>query len=261
MARTYPRRVTSELRIGPPVEAVQVFIDVPAELASDVRTFWSHVTGWPSAWPWRNHPELASFTPPSGTPGVSVQEAEVSPRVHVDLYAADSRGLFDHLVELGATVVQRHDWWTVLQSPGELPFCVVHEPAGAPPPATAWPDGHRSRVVQVCLDIPDASWPTEVGFWEAALGWRPLANDRPEYSDLESPATSPLRVLLQRLGPVDTSTTVRAHLDLGTDDMGAEVDRLIRAGATKPEQPSDADGWVTLLDPAGMPFCVTARHP
>lgn len=241
---------------------MQAFIDVPAGLAGNVRTFWSDVTGWPAGWPWDGHPELATFTPATGTPGVSVQEADVAPRVHVDLYSErDSSGLVDRLVNLGATVAHRHDWWTVLQSPGGLPVCVVHEPAGDPPPATAWPDGHRSRVVQVCLDIPDASWPNEVDFWEAGLGWTPLAGSRPEFRDLEAPTTSPLRVLLQRLGTADASRTVRAHLDLGTDDLDAEVDRLVAAGASKPAQPAGADGWVTLVDSAGMPFCVTGRRP
>lgn len=241
---------------------MQAFVDVPAGLAGRVRTFWSEVTGWQTAWPWDGHPELSTFTPPSGAPGVSVQEADVTPRVHVDLYAdGDSSRLVDHLVDLGALVVQRHEWWTVLQSPGGFPVCVVHEPAGAPPPATSWPEGHRSRVVQVCLDIPDASWPDEVRFWGAGLGWTPLVSSRPEFRDLEAPTTSPLRILLQRLGTADTSTTVRAHLDLGTDDLDAEVERLVAAGASRPGQPADADGWVTLVDPAGMPFCATARQP
>jgi hypothetical protein len=244
------------------VAAVQAFIDVPAKQAARVRTFWSDVTGWPTAWPWANHPELSTFTPPSGTPGVSVQEAEVPARVHVDLYAdGDSSGLVDHLVKLGATLVQRHDWWTVLDSPGGLPLCVIHESAGEPPPATTWPDGHRSRVVQVCLDIPDAHWSREVGFWEASLGWTSIGHGRPEYLNLEAPPMSPMRILLQRLGTADSSTKVRAHLDLNTDDLSAEVDRLLDAGATRPEQPTDADGWVVLFDPTGLPFCVTARHP
>jgi len=254
--------VTSERRSRQPVAAVQAFIDVPTALGDQVRHFWSRVTGWPTAWPWDDHAELSTFVPPTGTPGVSVQDAEVAPRVHVDLYASSgSRGLVDHLVELRATLVQRHDWWTVLQSPGGLPLCVIHEPAGDPPPATAWPDGHRSRPVQVCLDIPEAHWSTEVGFWQAALAWMPRASSRPEFRDLDAPTTSPLRVQLQLLGTADTSTTVRAHLHLGTDDLYAEVDRLVAAGAAKPEQPADADGWVTLTDPAGMAFCVTARRP
>jgi hypothetical protein len=54
---------------------------------------------------------------------------------------------------------------------------------------------------------------------------------------------------------------VRAHLDLGTDDLQAEAERLVRVGASRPEQPVDGDGWVVLTDPGGMPFCVTARRP
>ena len=244
------------------VTAVQAFIDAPAETASELRAFWSEVTGWPVAWPWDNHPELSTFTPPSGTPGVSVQDAEVAPRVHLDLYPTGEPDLLvDHVVGLGARLVQRHDWWTALESPGGLPLCVVNEPAGEPPPATAWPQGHRSRVVQVCVDIPAASWRPEVAFWQAALGWDPTPRSRSEYIGFEAPASSPLRVLLQRLGTADPSMTVRAHLDLGTDNLAAEVERLARAGAVRQTQPVDGAGWMVLSDPAGMSFCVTARRP
>ena len=244
------------------VTAVQVFIDAPAETAGALRTFWSEVTGWPVAWPWDDHPELSTFTPPSGTSGVSVQDAEVAPRVHLDLYpTGDPDLLVGHVVGQGARLVQRHAWWTVLESPGGLPLCVVNEPAGDPPPATTWPEGHRSRVVQVCVDIPEASWRAEVAFWQAVLGWHPTPHTRSEYSGFDAPQSSPLRVLLQRLGTADTSATVLAHLDLGTDNLEAEVERLVRVGAGKQSQPVGGAGWVVLSDPAGMSFCVTARRP
>ena len=247
---------------GVRVTAVQAFLDAPATTANELRTFWSEVTGWPVAWPWAGHPELSTFAPPSGTPGVSVQDADAVPRVHLDLYPnGDPNALVDHVVGLGARLVQRHDWWTVVESPGGLPLCVVKEPAGDPAPATTWPDGHRSRVVQVCLDIPDAHWRMEVAFWQAALRWDPTPHSRSEYSGFEAPRCSPLRVLLQRLGTADSSTTVRAHLDLGTDDLEAEAERLVRIGAGKQAQPVDGADWVVLTDPAGLSFCVTARRP
>ena len=63
--------------------------------------------------------------------------------------------------------------------------------------------------------------------------------------------------LLQRLGP-GADGPVRAHLDLGTDDRAAEVERVRVAGA---ELVDDTRRWAVLRDPAGLPFCVTPRPP
>ncbi len=254
--------MSPEQSLDPPVAAVQVFLDSPAAAAGVARTFWSRVTGWPPAWPWAEHPELSTLTPPAGAPGLSVQEADVDARVHLDLYPSGRPAdLVERLEALGAGVVQRHDWWTVLESPGGLVFCVIDEPSGEPPPATTWPDGHRSRLVQACVDIPDAHWQRESKFWRACLGWPPATHDRPEYAGFEAPPRSPLRMLLQRLSPADTSSTARVHLDLGTDDLQAEVRRLVELGAKRWGRSHAADGWVVLTDPVGLPFCATTRRP
>jgi hypothetical protein len=50
----------------------------------------------------------------------------------------------------------------------------------------------------------------------------------------------------------------RIHLDLYTEDQAAEVQRLIRLGATEihwDKRPPDAD-YVILADPEGNRFCV-----
>ncbi|KUI43501.1 glyoxalase [Mycobacterium sp. IS-1590] len=55
----------------------------------------------------------------------------------------------------------------------------------------------------------------------------------------------------------------RLHLDLGADDMEAEVTRLVELGATEKGRHSMGDfGWVVLADPDGNEFCVgSADHP
>ncbi|MBD0862706.1 VOC family protein [Gordonia sp. zg691] len=53
----------------------------------------------------------------------------------------------------------------------------------------------------------------------------------------------------------------RVHLDLTTENLAAEVERLVTAGATKiadREMPGFA--WVTLADPDGNQFCVSGTH-
>jgi hypothetical protein len=51
---------------------------------------------------------------------------------------------------------------------------------------------------------------------------------------------------------------VRAHLDLGTDDVSAEVRRLVALGAA---DVGPGRGWHVLRDPMGQPFCVTVNSP
>jgi predicted enzyme related to lactoylglutathione lyase len=49
----------------------------------------------------------------------------------------------------------------------------------------------------------------------------------------------------------------RIHVDLRTDDLDAEVDRLVEAGAgLVARRGDDSFRWVTLSDPAGNEFCV-----
>jgi hypothetical protein len=49
----------------------------------------------------------------------------------------------------------------------------------------------------------------------------------------------------------------RVHLDLVTDDLDAEVDRLLGDGATLVARRGDESfRWVTLADPHGNQFCV-----
>jgi hypothetical protein len=65
-----------------------------------------------------------------------------------------------------------------------------------------------------------------------------------------------IRVLLQRTNDVKVSKE-RMHLDLETDDVEAEVQRLEALGATRydHQQERGFDFWV-LRDPWGNEFCV-----
>lgn len=49
----------------------------------------------------------------------------------------------------------------------------------------------------------------------------------------------------------------RLHLDLTADDLDAEADRLVGAGATLIERRGDDNfRWITFADPQGNEFCV-----
>ena len=164
---------------------------------------------------------------------------------------------------LGAAAGARMRWWQRLTSPGGLPFCLVEEGLGrSRPAAVRWPGGHRSRVVQLALDVPADRYDAEWAFWHATTGWTERADRWPEFRWLLPPDGSPLRLLVHRLGPDDAGAVVRAHLDLGTDDIEAEVRRLVGLGATVDADRGRHDGpGVTLTDPTGLPFCVTSQPP
>ncbi len=52
---------------------------------------------------------------------------------------------------------------------------------------------------------------------------------------------------------------MRAHLDLGTDDLDADVRRLRALGAG--DIGRGPGGWHALRDPAGLAFCTTGNDP
>lgn len=237
-------------------------LDVPTELHDAQLAFWSDALGWQPGAPWSGHPELLSLEPDDGEPYVHVQRVEGSPRVHVDVEAPDPAGTVERARDLGARIVDEQDRWTTLASPGGLPFCVLRSPGPAedrtsPAPA-AWPGGHRGRLVQVCIDSPASAHEREVAFWRALLGGRWADSPSPEFAGKwHDGAGSPLQLLFQRLDEPDGA--VRAHLDHGTDDLDAEVSRILALGAE--DLGRGHGGWHTMRDPAGLAFCVTENAP
>jgi predicted enzyme related to lactoylglutathione lyase len=129
---------------------------------------------------------------------------------------------------------------------------------------------HRSRVCHFVIDCDDLDG--AVAFWAAALDAteEPLSEQsRHIYRELRLP-DSEIRVLLQRTDDVKVAKE-RMHLDLETDDVEAEVQRLEALGATRwdHQQERGFDYWV-LRDPFGNEFCVlqeefpdllARRHP
>lgn len=252
------RRAAGISTVGAVTSWMHAFIDVGADTGERTSAFWSAVTGWPVGTTWPDHPEFRSFEPAEGSAYLHVQRIDGPHRVHLDLMSRDVDADRDAHVALGATAVRRYEWWQVMASPGGLPYCLVTEhEQRTRPPDTRWPEGHRSRVVQVCVDVPEADFDREVAFWQAATGWPSQGHSRSEYHRLRPPVESPMLFLLQRLGPGD-SGPVRLHLDIGTDDIPAEVERVRALGA---ELVDTSHPWTVLTDPAGLPFCVIPRLP
>lgn len=105
---------------------------------------------------------------------------------------------------------------------------------------------HRILLREVVIDAPSDSFAATRSFWASALLTDASSVERfPEFTALPGPAALSW-VGLQDIGP---GRTARYHLDIETDDVEAEVDRLIGLGATRV---ADGRTWVTLQDPSGL---------
>lgn len=216
---------------------VTAFVDLPADDFDAGVGFWRGVTGYGLSSARGEHDEFATLVPPVGDGFLKVQRlGSGAARVHLDLHAPGQ----DFVVDA---------------SPGGFVFCRVAHPASRRPTPATWPDGHRSLVDQVCLDIPADRYDEECVFWAETTGWE-LRQVSREFRVLARPDGMPIRLLLQRLD--EETGPVRAHLDLATDDRAAEVARHEQLGAVVVAW---HPGWTVLRDPIGSAYCVTDRDP
>ena len=109
---------------------------------------------------------------------------------------------------------------------------------------------HHSRLCAVLIDCKDADPDAAAAFWAEALG-RPVDPDHPgsrgAYRMLETPPDEAI-VQIQRV-----EHESRVHLDIETDDIPAEVERLEKLGAQVVARP---ERWVVMQAPTGQRFCV-----
>jgi hypothetical protein len=115
---------------------------------------------------------------------------------------------------------------------------------------------HRSRLTAALFDVPDDAFAAETAFWSGVLGRVPEPEeDGGDYASMQG-LFSGLEVMVQRIGD---GASARIHVDIETDDVEAEVQRLERLGATRVEE---IDSWWVMRDPAGLLFCVVpAQSP
>lgn len=98
------------------------------------------------------------------------------------------------------------------------------------------------------IDSPEEQHDLARAFWVAALGRDPEPQPDGPYESFG--VVSGVRLELQRTG---TGTPPRVHLDIETDDVDAEVSRLLELGATVF---TGHDEYAVLADPVGLVFCV-----
>ena len=104
---------------------------------------------------------------------------------------------------------------------------------------------HRSRVCAVLFDVDPDSYEASVQFWGGALGRAVNFEPSERYTKLRGD----LDYLIQNIEPGREGV----HIDIETDDVEAEVERLEKLGARRREK---VKGWWVMVAPGGHPFCV-----
>jgi predicted enzyme related to lactoylglutathione lyase len=116
------------------------------------------------------------------------------------------------------------------------------------------PYAHGELVVVVdCADLERAA-----RFWSAALGYVDAGTAGATYRSVLPASGFGVEILLQRTDDAKRGKN-RAHLDLRTRDLDAEVSRVLALGATRQTaEPIEESGWTwhVLFDPDGNEFCV-----
>lgn len=235
------------------------FLDLPAAMHDAGLSHWRAVTGYDVSEPRGASGEFRTLVPPTGDAHLRVQRTgENRPRIHLDVHVDDVEQASAEARRSGATEVLANPLgYTVMASPGGLPFCFVRHRAGEPAEPATWQGGLSSVVDQVSLDIPGEAYEDECRFWQALTGWElRQSTEHVEFRRLIRPPGQPLQLLLQRLD--EETGRVRAHLDLAATDRAAETERHVTLGA---EVLDVRSGWTVLSDPTGSAYCITDRQP
>jgi predicted enzyme related to lactoylglutathione lyase len=187
--------------------------------------------------------------------------------IHLDINVPDREAELKRILELGGRLVETKshaiaelsEVWTVMRDPEGNGFCIQS------PPNT-----QHNLIGNVTFSC---AQPRELGrFWQFALGWpaeeiddgflqqlRDAGVDERELSGfyvIRPPDSGRPRFLFQRREK-SRPESYPIHLDLGTDDREAEIERLTQAGATVVETKQGASITFTIMrDPEGNPFCV-----
>ncbi|MFC4726771.1 VOC family protein [Coralloluteibacterium thermophilus] len=113
---------------------------------------------------------------------------------------------------------------------------------------------HHSRLSSLVLDCPVEDLAEAAAFWSRALGKKIASVDQDgdgRYAELETAEDEPI-ILLQKV-----DHAARVHLDIESDDIDAEADRLEALGARRI---GFVKRWWVMEAPSGHRFCVVRRQ-
>jgi predicted enzyme related to lactoylglutathione lyase len=117
------------------------------------------------------------------------------------------------------------------------------------------PGMHRSRLSTIVIDCDAATFERDARFWSDAFGRALMPHENPRYTTLKGRVGGDggPYVLLQRVPAEERAV----HLDIETDDVDAEVERLEGLGARIKARIRD---HVVMVAPSGHAFCVVPTH-
>lgn len=114
---------------------------------------------------------------------------------------------------------------------------------------------HHSRLCTLVIDCQVDDLAPAADFWSRALG-KPIASVDQDgdgkYAELETSADEPI-ILLQKVEHAS-----RVHLDIETDDLEAEAQRLEALGARRIAFVRER--WWVMEAPSGHRFCIVRRQ-
>jgi predicted enzyme related to lactoylglutathione lyase len=187
--------------------------------------------------------------------------------IHVDVNVPDREAEVARVLELGGHLVETkshrlgdlEETWTVMRDPEGNGFCLQSPP-----------NLSQRQIGNVTFSCAE---PTELGrFWANALGWpdeeideaflqqfRDAGVDERDLTGFyvtRPPNEGRPRFLFQRREK-SRPASYPIHLDFGTDDREAEIERLTAAGASVVETKVGTNITFTIMrDPEGNPFCI-----
>jgi predicted enzyme related to lactoylglutathione lyase len=109
---------------------------------------------------------------------------------------------------------------------------------------------HKSRLGGLIIDCNSENLESAATFWTQALGYAAISSSDPDDDNYLPLDTGPgdLAIELQKV-----THPSRVHIDIETDDVEAEVNRLEALGAKRIQQVSS---WWVMEAPTGHRFCV-----
>ena len=110
------------------------------------------------------------------------------------------------------------------------------------------------RIGSVVINCND--FERTVAFWQEALRYvRPRRPANGAFAILKHPAGIAPNLSVQGTPELKFGRN-RMHLDLYADDQKAEVERLLKLGATVSWAPGEGRDFLVMADPEGKLFCV-----
>ncbi len=154
-------------------------------------------------------------------------------RVHFDIYATSVA----ELQQLGATIVQPYERWTVMADPEGTQFCAFLR--GEVP---------TDRMHGLVVDSAD---PAAIAAWWGRVYDAPVEVNSEDWATIEKIAGMPILTMDFTKVPEPKTVKNRIHWDVTV----ADVQRLLDVGATLVRARHDEIGWHVLADPEGNEFC------